>query len=641
MAVRPVIILLASRELRRGPDSPLIRFVRTFEHYLRHVLRPDIHVLEGSYRALLQNGLLADYDGLHPVASGRQGGLVTLGDLVVRGADDGRRVDAVVYLLDPRDATSMFPDSQAVKRECVVTRTPFFGTETAAAEWFRLDWARRLAGVDNNEAERAWFAPQHTLERLLPDLVRHPAGLGVALIAHDTYKASMLEFARRHADFLGRFARRYATGTTGTLLNGEVPERIRRRWQEDDLERGVFPADALPARLRESRDERDRVEKAVAALAATMQGDRWIDAQPSGPLGGDIGVAELVRRGQCQTVIFFEDPHVSREHEADIQLLERATRIPGSEATCLHDPETVARWAQAWQECLEAGFAPPTTLDAVFRHLWGVELVVPTARRRGAGNPGWSAVAASAGWYLCALLEDRLQRARERGTPCRIGVGWGAGVGEVLDAMESIRTGLAQRERDEGVSRPLIDTAGALGPWLTAQPTVGILGLAEPDNEANHHARRLASLYGGTAEALPHYAFVKGEGPGGPSGDGALDAVLMTGGALTEGAMPIPGALADELERDAVGEIGGVVVGAGGTEARIPGYRRIGATTDQLRATSRSVLVAGRRGSELPVCLAALSAGLVGTLVTDIDFARGLVQAAARGATGSVNRAAS
>jgi methylglyoxal synthase len=47
-------------------------------------------------------------------------------------------------------------------------------------------------------------------------------------------------------------------------------------------------------------------------------------------------------------VIFFEDPHVARQHEADIQLLERAARIATDATACINDPVAAARWALGW-----------------------------------------------------------------------------------------------------------------------------------------------------------------------------------------------------------------------------------------------------------------------------------------------------
>jgi methylglyoxal synthase len=67
----------------------------------------------------------------------------------------------------------------------------------------------------------------------------------------------------------------------------------------------------------------------------------------SGPLGGDAQIADLVLQRRCQRVIFFEDPHVARQHEADIQLLERAVASRQHDAVCTTTPAVAQRWCAA------------------------------------------------------------------------------------------------------------------------------------------------------------------------------------------------------------------------------------------------------------------------------------------------------
>ena len=64
-------------------------------------------------------------------------------------------------------------------------------------------------------------------------------------------------------------------------------------------------------------------------------------------MGGDAQIADLVLERHCQRAIFFEDPHVARQHEADIQLLERAVTTVTDEAVCITSPVVAARWAEA------------------------------------------------------------------------------------------------------------------------------------------------------------------------------------------------------------------------------------------------------------------------------------------------------
>ncbi|WP_435102589.1 methylglyoxal synthase [Arhodomonas sp. AD133] len=371
--VRERILLLASRSLRRGPSAPLLRFVRHFEPYFTGILRPELHVLGGSARALHGAGLLRDYPHLHEAPAGRDGGLVALANLLVEGAQDPGVATRVVYLLDPADAASMYPDSHALKRECVVTGTPFLATYEAAAQWYALQWAEAVReGTGGGE----WFVDGDTRRRAgVPG--RAPGELGIALIAHDALKGRMLAFAEDHFDWLRRFGRRYATGTTGGLLNGKVAPRLAEAWEADRDELAAFERlGAVPPRLRARVDDGTRLEEAAARMAERLSGESWVHGEQSGPKGGDIQVAEHVRRDECHLVAFFEDPHVSREHEADIQLLERATRIPGRAAVCLHDPETVDLWAQRWARTADPqdGAAPMTLAEACARR-WGVDLI--------------------------------------------------------------------------------------------------------------------------------------------------------------------------------------------------------------------------------------------------------------------------
>jgi len=83
------------------------------------------------------------------------------------------------------------------------------------------------------------------------------------------------------------------------------------------------------------------------ALADEIRGPRtapWVRRFRSGPVGGDAEIALEILQGRCQRIVFFEDPHVAREHEADIQLLERSARIASGRAMCVSDEATAARW---------------------------------------------------------------------------------------------------------------------------------------------------------------------------------------------------------------------------------------------------------------------------------------------------------
>lgn len=278
--------LVASERHREGSNPALAQLVRQFERTITTELALELFALGRTHAALLRNQLLQHYAGLHALPDRREGGLIRLTAMLVD--DDPRQaLDAVIYLLDPEDMTSVFPESQALKRQSVVHGRPFISTLAHAREWLELE--RVLAGFAPDRTLDAWFDASQE---------------AIALVAHDARKDAMVDFAREHFALFSTFAMRYATGTTGARLN--------------------TMAEALGA------------------------GPAWTKRLKSGPLGGDAQLAGLILDRRCRRVLFFEDPHVARQHEADIQLLERAARIATGFASCVNDPQTAARWARGY-----------------------------------------------------------------------------------------------------------------------------------------------------------------------------------------------------------------------------------------------------------------------------------------------------
>ena len=285
--------LVASALHREGVDPALIRLLRHFERAITRELGLVLYATGRTHAALVRHGLFDGYAHLHALPDRRDGGLMRIAAMLVDDEPD-RTLDALVYLLDPEDPTSVFPEGQAAKRQSIVHGKPFISTFGHACEWLELE--RVLAG----------FAPDPALD----DRFRFDDA--VALVAHDACKDAMEAFTRDHFALLSEFARRYATGTTGARLN------------------------LLADRISGTRD--------------------WTQRLKSGPLGGDAQLANLILDRACRRVIFFEDPHVARQHEADIQLLERAARIAADYASCVNDPASACRWAM--------GFAKRASLRA-------------------------------------------------------------------------------------------------------------------------------------------------------------------------------------------------------------------------------------------------------------------------------------
>ncbi|WP_101925690.1 MULTISPECIES: methylglyoxal synthase [Luteimonas] len=263
--------LAANRRHHADADAALFRWLRASGAGLRE-LGVDLHAVGRTYDAIVRREALAGHAGLRRYPYGREGGLMTLVAEIV-GLGPGRTLDGVVYLIDPVDPSSIFPEAVALKRQCVIQGKPFLSTVASARDFIESE--RLHAGLDADPGA---------------DDLHAFGGQTLALIAHDAMKPRMVEFVAGHFDLLSRFGERVATGTTGQLLNDLA-------WQ-----RG-WPLDRA-----------------------------WTRRFQSGPLGG---------------AVFFEDPHVARQHEADIQLLERAVTTVTDTVACLTSPPVAERWAQA------------------------------------------------------------------------------------------------------------------------------------------------------------------------------------------------------------------------------------------------------------------------------------------------------
>lgn len=279
--------LAVNRLHHETPDAALFDWLRASGAGIRE-LGMELHTVGRTFDAIQREQMLQGYRGLIRYPYGREGGLMKLVARVTEGRDGAEPFDGAIYLIDPVDPSSIFPEALALKRQCITHGRPFVSTLAGAIEWVEVE--RVLAGLTPDPAVSRHF-----------DFDRQT----LALIAHDALKDEMVAFAADHFDLLSRFSRRVATGTTGGLLNDLA-------WS-----RG-WPADRP-----------------------------WVHRYLSGPLGGDAQIAELVLEQQCQRVVFFEDPHVARQHEADIQLLERAVRVVTAQATCATSPAVARRWAIA------------------------------------------------------------------------------------------------------------------------------------------------------------------------------------------------------------------------------------------------------------------------------------------------------
>lgn len=280
--------LVVSHLHLRSEDSALLSLLHRCEPQLRD-LNVVLHAIGNTYDTVARSGVLASYPGLRRYANDRYTGLVRMTAAVVGG--DMEVLDGVIYLAPPDDASTLFPETLTLKRQCLIHAKPFLSTVASVIDWLETEYVLTGRPSRPHTASAVDTAPSQAL----------------ALIAHDGTKPAMLAFVGMYFDLLSRFSRRVSTGTTGLRLNELARER---GWPPD-----------------------------VA----------WTTCYESGPLGGDVQIANLILMHQCQRVIFFSDPLVPHQHEVDIRLLERAITLNTEETTYIASPVMASRWAEAAQ----------------------------------------------------------------------------------------------------------------------------------------------------------------------------------------------------------------------------------------------------------------------------------------------------
>ncbi len=580
------IAIAASSSLRSGPDSPFIRLVRDFENFF---LARKLLATEGTYNAIRRCGLLLRHPNFIKLPPGIKGGVVEIASLVVNA-----NIDAVAFFTDPRTSNSVFPEIDALKRMSVDKQILFFGTTRSLYEWAALTW----------EDENGELIAPDRLQRLR---IAFPIeNQTIALIAHDSRKMEMINFAIKYKEFLLKFNRVIATGTTGTLLSGTKPSKGNR-----------------------SNDEWAAVEKAYDVVVRGGLKLTKVDQKFSGPRGGDIAIAQEVLQGNCQKVVFFEDPLVPHPHLADIKLLERTCCIKGKRIVCISDPASADAWAASWQS--ESGFRNivPETLSTVISTLLQIKIkIILTESYEGNPTKTMQAISRQAAWYLYSWIFYRVRNATAPFNRIVCALPWGTTIANSLEDLE-------------GILKDQVPAFPKVFPQLTTVPTNGIIGHTNPCYEANDNAKHAANILGGeflsisqTAYVIDDYSYdviseqvrrhyqqcelvfmvaapmsTKRKGFGGPFSSAALGSQLI----------------GDVIGRGAIGETNGIFLNPEGTEIRPNKFQRVGISWDDLesirkREGSSVVLLAGGSLEYLDIALACLRSGKVTTLISDRGF---------------------
>ncbi len=187
--------LAANRLHHERADAALFRWLRASANGMRE-LGVELHAVGRTHDAIVAALPPGSLPGLKRYPNGREGGLMKLVAEIVGMGSPERTLDGAIYLIDPVDPSSVFPEAIALKRQCVIHGKPFISTVASARDWVEMERIHAGLPADPGADDLHDFGSQT-----------------LALIAHDARKPQMLAFAAEHFDVLSQFGQRIGAST--------------------------------------------------------------------------------------------------------------------------------------------------------------------------------------------------------------------------------------------------------------------------------------------------------------------------------------------------------------------------------------------------------------------------------------------
>jgi methylglyoxal synthase len=246
----------------------------------------------------------------------REGGIVMLSYLITQ------RICSILWMfLTPLTNHWQNPEDIALMRLSDVHRTKKLMNSGSVEEWFETEaeldihknpqtfpgkFKLKSSGGYLQISQNVRWGNIYNEIAYQPDTgfpeMSNLANVSIALIAHNEMKSRMIEFAVDYENELAKFDKIFTTGTTGKQI------------------------------LESTHKLRDKV-----------------NLYHSGPIGGDIEIANEILNSTCHVVIFFIDPLNPHPHYADIKVVQGAcmrhnrVRMVGNELQAREWMERVIR----------------------------------------------------------------------------------------------------------------------------------------------------------------------------------------------------------------------------------------------------------------------------------------------------------
>lgn len=623
------IVIEASMQARSSPTSRFLRLIRDYADTLKLF---EIHATRGTGQIMLGSGLY-DRKEIKLHRPGPNGGVAELAAIVASG-----ECSAAILLLDPSDAWSDAVENRALRRVCNEKEVRLISTFASAVHWADFRGRERVRPADwkpsnwkrgiNNVTKSGYFRQLAVEERT------------IALISHDRKKLDMFRFVNDHSDTLSRHHRIITTGTTGWLLKllfadqRQLPVYLAEAKKKVGWERFE---DVFNRMRKEEADKKKRSNgQKRAGNKAINFSSQWKDLKtflkelrsglglkangeftkrvvplPSGPMGGDVLIANEALGNKCHTIVFFHDPQTSHPHNDDIRLLERTCQLKGVFTDCISNKESAEKWIEGLDKEL-SGRVLPRNLAQELRQKYNLkEVIIVPSQNDVDSFPLGTALARGCAGYL----NREIHRMAVQNLGGRIALSWSWTMRQVLKELKAMRkTGLI--DKPERLSKTFI--------W---SPLIGTITSEVNDQQASMVAQSFCDFYGGTAESFGTAAFTKDMAHL-PKHE--RDLIQSLGKAKIIIALAAPWKKAIALRKSAgldvsnfpragqsAGAIGGIFLKANGDEASSK-LLIVGLGYEGLRAAARDgsvILICGGRGRR-PILLAALRGKLVSILIT-------------------------
>ncbi len=575
------VAIIAPKITRSRPQGAFMRFIRDNASILRK--RYTLIAPEGTYKSIIKTGYFEEAKHIISLPPGAHGGILEVAYRVVTG-----QCGVVIFLYDPEEIRSESPETRALTRVCIHKQVALLTTVATADYWLKyqspdyepprkLDWLKDCEGEAGSYHE---LGPEHST---------------IALIAHDVKKKGMQKFVEKYVDFLNKFKRIIATGTTGALIKGWFYE---------------FP---------------DLADRIVLAN--------------SGPEGGDVQIAHEILSQRCHVVIFLHDPLTAHPHDSDISLLRRTCQLPGISVILLSDLQSAETWVES------ASSPPKQTLTERVRNRFKLKevLVIPEDMVDEPLKCLTNIPSEEQGWGRSDEDWSRHKKAWEGLTFKLCGVA-ARYVDVILRQEREEKIWIAANlGRTMNILATAIEEMKPLPIWgLTVKAMIGIPGVVRSKYSANTIAERIAKAYRGKSSLSEYEFFTTGADPLSPAQHQEL---LRTRIVLTSiGPIPKNGAYSKEVDlvqdrvvdqkvinlavrNGAVGAIGGILINEHGQEV-LTRYRPVGLQYSDLAKIAKRgqvVLVVGGDERRYPAIKAALRAGLCSVLITEPETAQELL----------------